>query len=366
MYNKVVKNFMDILKRYKIQFYLVGGAVRDLIIGEEPIDYDFVAQLNRERHLEISQHISKQLNCELVYNKHYCTSKFIVDGNDIDFVMARKETYDKIAAIPKVEEGTLYDDLKRRDFTINTIAYDVLNNKYIDIFDGINDIKNKKVVVLHDNSFKDDPTRFFRGIKYAVRLNFNFCNHTYNLMKECVQNEYIDYLPLSRVRRELDDLLKINDYKRVISILSNFNFFNEYFKSFIDINVPLNDFNVLETEEKYICLFFKNDEVGLGKIKTKLGLSKNFIQKCLKLQELNDILKYDDYEVYRYLVVNKKVFSKNLLLNCFKDNRIDNFIKNLNYKVNIKNIFDINPCDRNEFIINSTVKHLIDLGGKNV
>lgn len=160
MYNKVVKNFMDILNRYKIQFYLVGGAVRDLIIGKEPIDYDFVAQLNRERHLEISQHISKQLNCELVYNKHYCTSKFIVDGNDIDFVMARKETYDKIAAIPKVEEGTLYDDLKRRDFTINTIAYDVLNNKYIDIFDGINDIKNKKVVVLHDNSFKDDPTRF--------------------------------------------------------------------------------------------------------------------------------------------------------------------------------------------------------------
>ncbi|SHE41436.1 CCA tRNA nucleotidyltransferase [Caloramator proteoclasticus] len=366
MYDNVVRKIIEILKEYKIEFYLVGGAVRDLIIGIDPIDYDFVAQVDRKKHLEISRNISKKLNCEFIYNKHYCTSKFIIDGEDIDFVMARQETYDGIASTPLVKEGTLYEDLKRRDFTINTIAYDILNDKFIDYFNGINDIKNKKIVVLHSKSFRDDPTRFFRGIKYASRLNFNFCNYTYDLMRECVENKYFDYLPISRIRREIDDLLKIDDYKVVITLFIYFDFFNEYFNSSIDINIPIGNFKLLESEEKYICLFFKNNEETLEIIKNRLSLSKNFIQKCLKLRELNGILKYDDYDIYRYLVLNKKQFNSALLLNCFRDKRIENFIKNINYKIDNDKILNVNPRDRSDYIVNATVQHLIDLGGKNV
>ncbi|WDC83803.1 hypothetical protein PL321_15040 [Caloramator sp. mosi_1] len=160
MFNDTIKSFIEVLMQYDINFYLVGGAVRDIIIGIKPIDYDFVAQINRDKHFEISKSISQKLNCEFIYNKHYCTSKFILEGEDIDFVMARKETYKEIASIPLIEEGTLYDDLKRRDFTINTIAYNITEKIFIDNFDGIKDIKNKTITVLHSKSFRDDPTRF--------------------------------------------------------------------------------------------------------------------------------------------------------------------------------------------------------------
>ncbi|WDC83805.1 hypothetical protein PL321_15050 [Caloramator sp. mosi_1] len=84
------------------------------------------------------------------------------------------------------------------------------------------------------------------------------------------------------------------------------------------------------------------------------------------MRQLNDILKYDDYEVYKFLVSNKNTFSIQLLLNTFKDKRIDNFIKNINYKIHNDKILNLDANERKDFIINETVKYLISMGGKNV
>ncbi|CDF58185.1 CCA tRNA nucleotidyltransferase [Thermobrachium celere] len=360
MFNDAVKRFIKILNELNINFYLVGGAVRDIIIGTQSKDYDFVAEINKKQHLEISKKLKEYLNCDYQYNEYYSTTKFYVDGIDIDFVMARKEKYDGIASRPTIFEGTLYDDLKRRDYTINTIALDMINYNYIDIFNGINDIKNKKIVVLHDKSYMDDPTRFFRGIKYAARFNFNFDKYTFNLMKECIKCRLIDYLPISRVRSELDLIMNEENFIKALYYLYEFNFFNTYFNFLVNINFDLYNPIIIENEDKYVAIFYKNSLEALENIKNKLCLSNDFLEKCLKLNELNDILNYDDYKVYEFLFKNR--LNKSLLKSIFNDRRINKYINYNEIKVDYDLIKSIEPNKRKEFILDYKIKHLLNEG----
>lgn len=363
--NEIINEFVNVVNSFNINYYLVGGAVRDLIIGQNPIDYDFVALLTKGNHKEISHNIALKLNCELKYNDYYNTAKFIYKDFDIDFVMARKEHYEGIANKPIIYEGELIDDLKRRDYTINAIAYDVKQSVLIDPFNGQEDLKNKKLVVLHDKSFMDDPTRFFRGIRYASRLGLTIEEKTYKLMTECIKKSYYKYLPLSRIRMELNSILNEKNLLTSISLLQNFNLFNALIGKNIYLNLSFYDnLNSLSIVDKFVALFYNNSLETLDKLKNKIDLGNVFVEKCLKLNQLNGMLKNDDYKIYKYLITTIKASEFNLLKVCFNDKRIINYLNNIeNFKLDLQKLEFIENKYKKRFVLEEKIKFFLDIGG---
>ena len=127
---------------------------------------------------------------------------------DIDVVTARSESYPEPAALPEVVPSSIEDDLRRRDFTVNSMAISLSGPGWGDLVDPVNgfgDIMRKRIRVLHDSSFVDDPTRMYRAARYATRLGFTIDAHTENLIANSL--EYVDRLSGARLRNEFELIL---------------------------------------------------------------------------------------------------------------------------------------------------------------
>lgn len=155
--------------------YLVGGFIRDIILNRSRSEMDFLVVGNGP---EFAQHLAHKFGInEIVIYKNFGTAHFRFEDFDLEFVGARKESYSRKSRNPKVEKGTLDDDLNRRDFTINTLAVS-LNQKtfgeLIDKFDGAADIEKKIICTPLDpvQTFDDDPLRIMRAFRFASQLNF--------------------------------------------------------------------------------------------------------------------------------------------------------------------------------------------------
>ena len=193
--------------------YYVGGVVRDEILGIPSFDIDFCYEGN-------AIEFAKDLNI-IKINPNFGTVRVQSEEGEIDIASTRTETYPKPGHLPVVKEigCSLKEDLKRRDFTINALAKNTLNNEIIDYFNGLNDIKNKKLRVLHDNSFIDDPSRIIRGLKFAVRFGFELEEETKKLQNEYLENINYDmsYHRLKKELKETFNLNRIDAFNRFIS-----------------------------------------------------------------------------------------------------------------------------------------------------
>jgi len=205
--SQTVQNILKLVGRtadeagYKA--YAVGGFVRDLLLGTENFDIDVAIEGNC---LQLAQTLAKKKKGKYTYYKKYGTATVKWPGGKIDLATARKETYAKPAALPKVKFATIKEDLQRRDFTINAMAR-CLNKdnfgKLIDFYGGQKDLKKKLIRVLHDKSFMDDPTRIFRAIRFEQRLGFKIEPHTFGLMKKAMDSGVIEQVHEYRLRNEL-------------------------------------------------------------------------------------------------------------------------------------------------------------------
>ena len=183
--------------------YYVGGVVRDEFLGKDSIDTDLCYEGN-------AIDFSKNLNV-IKENPAFGTVRVLYEGKEIDIASTRTETYPKKGHLPEVKTigCSLKDDLKRRDFTINAMAKRTTDGEIIDYFDGKNDIKNKKLRVLHDESFIDDPTRIIRGLKFAVRFGFELEEHTKNLQEDYLNHINYD-MSYFRLKKELIETFDLN------------------------------------------------------------------------------------------------------------------------------------------------------------
>lgn len=147
--------------------YLVGGAVRDLLLGHGRADLDLVVVGNAAR-------LATSLDAAPVEHERFATAKAVLDGHEIDIATARVETYSRPGALPEVEPATdLEGDLRRRDFTINAMALPLQGDvEPIDPYGGRADLESGLLRVLHEHSFVDDPTRALRAARYAGRFGF--------------------------------------------------------------------------------------------------------------------------------------------------------------------------------------------------
>lgn len=175
--NPIFKTIASCAAELETPCYVVGGYVRDFILcRDKGQDIDVVAIGNG---IKLAESVAKELpNAPKVsIFKTYGTAMFRFKGIDLEFVGARKESYKKESRNPEIFEGTIEDDQKRRDFTINALAISLNANDYgtlIDPFTGIEDLKNKRIVTpLNPNlTFSDDPLRMLRAIRFATQLEF--------------------------------------------------------------------------------------------------------------------------------------------------------------------------------------------------
>jgi tRNA nucleotidyltransferase (CCA-adding enzyme) len=159
--------------------YLVGGAVRDLLLGRGRADVDLVVEGDAAA-------LASRLGAEVVSHERFATAKVKLDGHEVDIAAARSESYPHPGALPVVEPATqVEDDLRRRDFTINAMAIPLHGEpRLIDPCGGQADLATKHLRVLHARSFEDDPTRAIRAARYAARFGFELEPETAGLLRE--------------------------------------------------------------------------------------------------------------------------------------------------------------------------------------
>ena len=207
---KLFKLISEVAEKNNQSVFIVGGYVRDLWMGRKvPTDIDFVTEGNG---IELAKCVAKEINPNLKVSifKTYGTAMFKHNGLDLEFVGARKESYAEDSRKPSVETGSLEDDQKRRDFTINALAISLNKENFgqlIDPFDGILDIQNKiiRTPLEPSQTYSDDPLRMMRAIRFASTLNFEIEENSLVAIKK--EAERIKIVSMERIMVEFNKIM---------------------------------------------------------------------------------------------------------------------------------------------------------------
>jgi len=195
-----------IASRQGQSLYLVGGVVRDLLLGQPNFDLDLVVEGDA---INLAHQLIQTKQGKLTTHTRFGTAKLQWDEWSVDLATARSETYVKPGALPKVKPSSINDDLFRRDFTINTMAICLNPSRYgelLDLYGGRDDLKHKVIRILHEKSFIDDATRIWRALRYEQRLGFQLEPVTLQLLKRDIS--MLDTISGDRIRHELELVLK--------------------------------------------------------------------------------------------------------------------------------------------------------------
>lgn len=203
-----VEAIAEVSRRTGAPAYLVGGFVRDLLLGRDNRDLDVVVEGDGPA---FARELASALGGTVRVHEAFLTASVRSEGQAVvDVASARSEFYRAPAALPEVETSALRQDLYRRDFTINTLAIRLGPDgpyELVDFFGGQRDLKDGVLRVLHSLSFIDDPTRVLRAVRLSLRLDFRISPETTRLVAVAVEEGIFDQLSGSRLREELQLLL---------------------------------------------------------------------------------------------------------------------------------------------------------------
>ena len=207
---KLFKIISSIANKNQQSIYIIGGYVRDLLMNRKvPTDIDFVTEQNG---ILLAEKIAEEINPNIKVSifKNYGTAMFRYNNIDLGFVGARKESYTENSRKPEVENGSLEDDQKRRDFTINSLAISLNKENFgelIDPFNGQNDMTNKiiRTPLEPHQTYSDDPLRMMRAIRFATTLDFNIEEKSLNAIKKEVDR--IKIVSMERIMVEFNKIM---------------------------------------------------------------------------------------------------------------------------------------------------------------
>ena len=206
--------------------YVVGGFVRDLLIGCENLDIDIVVEGDA---VDFACQLAQVWESNVQAHHQFKTATITrLDGLKLDFVSARNETYPRSGALPSVEYSTIVEDLRRRDFSINALAMRLQPNTFgelVDCTDGLQDLRAGLIRVLHERSFIDDPTRIFRAIRYEGRYNFQIAKNNQMWMLDAIKQGVLNLISGQRIRNEIDHILSEEAAPQMINRLDEFGLF---------------------------------------------------------------------------------------------------------------------------------------------
>lgn len=214
--------------------FVIGGFVRDLILSRPSKDIDVVVLGSG---LELAEKCAEKLNVQQVnYFKNFGTANFRIDDLEIEFVGARKESYDRGSRKPIVEDGTLEDDQNRRDFTINAMALSLNKSsfgKLVDPFDGIADLKSKtiKTPLDPDITYSDDPLRMLRAIRFATQLDFKIENKSLEAIERNAHR--LEIISGERIITELNKIILSENSSKGFKLLFNTKLLHQFFPEMV-------------------------------------------------------------------------------------------------------------------------------------
>lgn len=217
---------MDIINIYDNSLFYIGGVVRDKLLGVKSFDVDITYVGNAIEHCskfgEVIQEnpdfgtVRVRINSHPNLNHSQARGEILPSlrergGIVVDFASTRAEVYDRKGHLPTVIKigCSLKEDVLRRDFTVNALAMNTKTGEIVDYVGGQEDLKNKILRVLHDESFIDDPTRIIRGLKFRVRFGFELEEHTRKLQEQYLSNINYD-MSYKRVKKELIETFNLN------------------------------------------------------------------------------------------------------------------------------------------------------------
>lgn len=277
------------------KLFYIGGIVRDALLGREAFDIDIT-------YVGDAIEYCAKFGEVLKVNPDFGTIRVSVDGRDVDFASTRCEVYEKKGHLPVITKigCSLKDDVMRRDFTVNALAKSVTTDEIVDYTGGLEDLKNKKLRVLHDMSFVDDPTRLIRGLKFSVRFGFELEEHTRKLQEEYLANINYD-MSFKRVKKELIETFNLNSQKAFEKFINE-----KIYKLVTPNDVELPKVNIENLVNKYLLCHSELDSesdlkfwlvyVGILVDLSRLPLTKAE-QKIL--DDVPDKILNTDYELYK-------------------------------------------------------------------
>jgi tRNA nucleotidyltransferase (CCA-adding enzyme) len=296
------------------QAYIVGGVVRDMLLGIDNFDIDLTVEGDA---ITLARELLENEPGKITVHKQFNTATIEFDDWSVDFATARSETYDQPGALPKITPASLEEDLKRRDFTVNALAIGLSGKNYGKLYDpcnGNSDLQTRKIRILHDGSFIDDSTRIWRGLRYEQRLGFRLEPHTIELLKRDIP--MLDTVSGERLSYEIECILKEKCPERVFSrayrlgVLGSLNPFiefasrkEEWFARAREMSYPNTPASVLY----WMLLTYELDIANREKLISRLHLPKQIAQSlrdCHAIEERLEMLaapKIKNSEIYRLL-----------------------------------------------------------------
>lgn len=375
------------------KLFYIGGVVRDELLNKQSIDIDITYVGNAIEYCSKFGEVIQikpdfgTVRVKIPSSPHREIADFAPSTGSghnvseelnnviVDFASTRSETYPKKGHLPVVEKigCSLKEDVLRRDFTINALAKSITTGEIVDYVGGLKDLKNKKLRVLHDNSFIDDPTRIIRGLKFAMRFNFELEEHTKKLQDEYLKNINYD-MSYKRIKKELIETFNApisnitKEYKKQHTFEK---FINEKIYKLVtpnDVEIP--SINIEELIEKYcpdmdchVANTPRNDEhiwliyVGVLKDLSRLPLTK-IEQKIL--DDVPQNILNSDFELYKTFE-NAKIETI-LLYAILKDQKgakhyLDN-LRNIKISINGKDLqnLGISPSPQYQEIFDEVLK----------
>ena len=232
----VFKVASQIVSEQGLEAYVVGGFVRDLILGRPSKDIDIVVVGNG---LELAKSCAEKLRVKKVsFFDHFGTAHFIYKDLDIEFVGSRKESYNEHSRNPKISTGTLKDDQERRDFTINALAIDLRQENFgelLDPFEGIGDLEKGVIRTPLDpeKTFSDDPLRMMRAIRFATQLNFKIEIDCLNSIANNAQR--LNIISKERIMTELNKIILSDQPSRGFKLLMSTKLLHQFFPELVKL-----------------------------------------------------------------------------------------------------------------------------------
>ncbi|MFA6326720.1 MAG: tRNA nucleotidyltransferase, partial [Bacteroidales bacterium] len=190
-----------------VRAFVIGGYVRDFFLGRPCTDIDIVAEGSG---IELADAVAQELGLKTTVFKNFGTAMLRYRGLDVEFVGARKESYRLDSRKPVVEDGSIEDDQKRRDFTINAMAFSLQQNDYgniIDPFNGMQDLQDRiiRTPLDPDVTYSDDPLRMIRAIRFATQLGFSIEKNSFESIKHNAAR--ISIVSQERITDELQKIM---------------------------------------------------------------------------------------------------------------------------------------------------------------
>lgn len=234
--HKIFKTVSEVAGREGMSTFVVGGFVRDILLDRPSKDIDFVVLGSG---LEMAEKVAAELDVQkVVFYKNFGTAAFKYNELEIEFVGARKESYQRHSRKPIVEDGTLEDDQKRRDFTINALAISMSKSSFgevIDPFNGIEDLNNKIIRTPLDpgKTYSDDPLRMMRAIRFGTQLKFKIEKDSFEAIGK--NAERLQIVSQERIIDELNKIILADKPSRGFKLLFDSKLLHQFFPDMVNL-----------------------------------------------------------------------------------------------------------------------------------